>query len=254
MLNTFESETSVSKKRRIETDDGSASIAHHNMFDKTIASLIDTSPSKRLNKLQTRTRSKDLESKVRLENAYRLFGITFFPVVDPSDLSTDDTSTVEVERRMLGIRLEVFNEYRNQFEKPHYILLKQHIKSTAWELFRDTIPIYMDLENIFSKVNGGIITTYDDVYLFSKQVFIQLLAVSVRLQYLEELEESGLVAELEVDLQISVVSFVACNVRVQLLLQDDEVTSCITADRDLHVFLLGPIRELKHKLQQLNAP
>ncbi|AQZ16346.1 MCM21 (YDR318W) [Zygosaccharomyces parabailii] len=242
---------SVIKKRTADSEDGSVNVPRHNMFNKTIASLMDNSPSKRSNTVRGRTLIRDLESKVQLENVYRLFGITFFPVVDPSDLLNNATG-IEVERRMLGVRLEVYNEQRSLFEKPHYILLKQEMKSTSWRLFKDTIPLYVDLELIFQKINGGIITTWDDVYLFAKQVYTQLLAVSMRLQTLEELRELGLIEELDVDLRGSAVSFSVHKAEVQLILQGDEVASCNTTDEDLRAFLLGPITELKPKLQQLS--
>ncbi|AQZ09734.1 MCM21 (YDR318W) [Zygosaccharomyces parabailii] len=244
-------QNSAINKRTADSEDDSVNVPRHNMFNKTIASLMDNSPTRRSNTLHGRTHIRDLESKVQLENVYRLFGITFFPVVDPSDVLNNATG-IEVETRMLGVRLEVYNEHRSLFEKPHYILLKQEMKATAWRLFKDTIPLYVDLELIFQKINGGIITTWDDVYLFAKQVYTQLLAVSMRLQSLEELRELGLIEELEVDLRGSAVSFFVHNAEVQLILQGDEVASCSTTDEDLRAFLLGPITELKPKLQQFS--
>lgn len=109
-------------------------MVQHQMFDPGVADLLDTdiltSPSKRKRKLKiddisTSDRS-ELEDYIVLENVYRMFGITFFPLVDPIDLKIKDASgEIFVDREMLGIRLEVFSERTSQFEKPHYVLLKR---------------------------------------------------------------------------------------------------------------------------------
>lgn len=245
-----EADLSFVKRRKLETGD---STFEHRMFDKSIADLFvdaspSTSPSKRRNKLQN---YKGLESQVSIENAYRLFGITFFPLVDPSDINFEDNN---IDRKMLGIRLEVFNERLRQFEKPHYILLKQKVKSNSWSLFKHTIPVFVDLESIFQKIDGGIITTLNQVYLFAKQVYIQLLFVSQRMQLLERLQDVKLISNLEIDLQVAAVNFNIQKVkRVRLFLRDDQIISCSTSDSDdnLKVLLLGPVRELELKLSRL---
>lgn len=243
-------DSSFVKRRKLEFGDGTV---QHKMFDESIANLLvdtspSTSPSKRRGKLQN---YKGLESQVSMENAYRLFGITFFPLVDPSDINLQRN---DINRKMLGIRLEVFNERLRQFEKPHYILLKQSVKSDSWFLFKHTIPAFIDLESVFQRIDGGIITDYDQVYLFAKQVYILLLCVSQRMQLLEELQDTKLISNLEIDLQIAAVSFDIQGVkRVRLFLQDDQVISCNTSDDDnnLKMLLLGPVKELKLKLGRL---
>ncbi|CAR27941.1 hypothetical protein ZYGR_0N04280 [Zygosaccharomyces rouxii] len=244
-------DSSFVKRRKLEFSDGSV---QNKMFDKSIADLLgdtssSTSPGKRRSKLQN---FKGLESQVSIENAYRLFGITFFPLVDPSDINFQRN---DINRKMLGIRLEVFNEGLRQFEKPHYILLKQNLKLNSWSLFKHTIPAFIDLESIFQKIDNGIITTYDQVYLFAKQVYIQLLCVSQRVQIIEELQDIRLISNLEIDLQIAAVSFdIQGMKRVRLFLQDDQVISCDTFDDDeLKMLLLGPVKELKLKLGRLLA-
>lgn len=241
-------DSNIMKKRKLESSDGTV---QHKMFDQSIADLINTrniTPGKRRGKLQN---SKNLESQVSIENSYRLFGITFFPLVDPSDINLQRN---DVNRKMLGIRLEVFDERLGQFEKPHYILLKQVVKSESWSLFKHTIPVFIDLETIFRRIDNGIITTYDQVYLFAKQVYIQLLRISQRIQLLEELQDLRLVSNLDIDLQIAAVGFNIQGIKkVQLFLENDQVISCNVDDNNLKAFLLGPIRELKLKLRQLNA-
>lgn len=245
-------ESSFVKRRKVDLSDGTV---QHKKFDQSIANLLgdtspSTSPTKRRSKMQN---YKSLESQVSMENTYRLFGITFFPLVDPSDINFELN---DINRKMLGIRLEVFNERLRQFEKPHYILLKQNLKTDSWSLFKHTIPVFIDLELIFQRIDGGIITTYDQVYLFAKQVYIQLLRLSQRTQFLEELQDSELVSNLEIDLQIAAVSFNIQQIKtVRLFLQDDQVISCNTSDDDddLKMFLLGPIKELKLKLSRLVA-
>lgn len=240
-------------------------LVEQKMFDKSIADVIDTeiltSPSKRRLKLKSKSGSKDLHQKVLLENVYRMFGITFFPVVDPNDIKiNEDSKASEMSREMIGIRLEVFNDRLKKFEDPHYILLKKKLKSDSWLLFKHTVPNYIDSQAFFDNTNGGLIMTFDHIYLFAKSVYLQLILVSLRSQQLQELVDVGLITDLVLDLQAAVVSFSIDECEIRLFLKNDEVVSCSINDDKrnsqtklkLEVILLGPINDLIFKLRHLN--
>lgn len=240
-------------------------LVEHKMFDKSIADMIDTeiltSPSKRRLKLKSKSGSKDLHQRILLENVYRMFGITFFPVVDPNDIKmNEDSREMEISREMTGIRLEVFNDRLKKFENPHYILLKKKIKSDSWLLFKHTVPNYIDSQTLFDNTNGGLVITYDHIYFFAKSVYLQLILVSLRSQQLEELADVGLITDLVLDLQAAVVSFSINECKIRLFLKNDQVVSCFISDDKsnsqrklrLEVILLGPINDLTFKLKHLN--
>ncbi|AJU99406.1 Mcm21p [Saccharomyces cerevisiae YJM1385] len=242
-------------------------MVQHQMFDPGVADLLDTdiltSPSKRKRKLKiddisTSDRS-ELEDYIVLENVYRMFGITFFPLVDPIDLKIKDASgEIFVDREMLGIRLEVFSERTSQFEKPHYVLLKKRIKSNSWFLFKHTIPSFIDVQGIFDDTNGGLVLSHDDAYLFAKRVFLQLVEVQKRRQIFKDLEAKKIIHDLDLDLESSMVSFFVKDIKVELFVKQNEIVSCSILD-DIHDFsqnnkskweiaLLGSLDDLELKL------
>lgn len=236
-------------------------IVEHKVFDDSISNLLGKNIMSSVPKHKswpTNPINSGLIEKIRLENAYRLFGITYFPVVDPSDLRKNEaTNEMIVTRDMLGIRLEIFNERDSKFEKPYYILLKKNSKTLAWELFKHTIPVYIDVQNSFQNSTTVPITTYEDVYLFAKEVYINLAKGSERRQQLIELEQEGLVTDLQVDLESAQVSFVLNGLQIQLLLNDQHVVSCFAKDHgdselgNIEQLFLGPLRELKHTIRHL---
>ncbi|CAI4058848.1 hypothetical protein SKDZ_04G5180 [Saccharomyces kudriavzevii ZP591] len=242
-------------------------MVQHQMFDSAVADLLDTdiltSPSKRKRKLKitdidTSDRN-ELEDSIIMENVYRMFGITFFPLVDPADLKIKDGSDeIFVDREMLGIRLEVFSERKSKFEKPHYILLKKRIKSNSWFLFKHTIPSFIDVQGIFNETNGGLVISHDNVYLFAKRVFLQLVEIQKRQQKFKDLEAKKIIHDLDLDLQSSMVSFFVKDVKVELFVKQNEIVSCSILD-EIHDFsrknkskwevvLLGSLDDLELKL------
>lgn len=238
----------------------------HKVLDDSISDLIDidilTSPSKRKIKLNNGGGNNGIREKIQLENAYRLLGITYFPVVDPSDLQKNmETNQLDITREMIGIRLEIFNEKTSKYEPPNYILLKKKVKSDSWALFKHTIPVYLDVQSLFDSSNGGPVISYKDIYLFAKSVYVQLALGSKRTQKLQELEEEELIGDLKVDLEAAVASFVTNGLEVRLFLKEDQIISCFVKKLEnlgtlsiaqLEVMFLGPLQDLKYKLTHLN--
>ncbi|CAG60040.1 uncharacterized protein GVI51_H07051 [Nakaseomyces glabratus] len=243
-------------------------LVEHRLFDESVRDVIDTdiliSPSKRKQKIQQlnpNSTGKVSKEPIQYENIYRLFGISYFPLVDPSDLIFDSkTEKMIVTRDMLGIRFDIFNESSKSFEKPHYILLKKSAKSDDWKLFKYTVPNYIDVEGIFAEVTGGLIRTYDDVYLFAKCIYLLLVEIVIRSELFLQLEKDGIIDDLDMDLQSLVIkctlqgttkiefhihqySIIACTIKSKIMSDDEK--------ERLAMMLQGSLHDLKYKLISL---
>lgn len=262
--NTAETTLRTPKRQRFDDSRGSP-VIQHQVLDPSVAKLVNTdvliSPSKRARSLRQKDGGQSIQDSVMIENAYRMFGISTFPVVDPSDLElNEETKETHVTREMLGIRLEVFNDRQSKYEKPFYVLLKKKVKSDSWSLFKHTIPQFLDVQASFDNTNGGLVTSNSTIYLFAKDLYKQLVKLSSRVQLLEEMADRRAFEDLDVDLEAAAVSFKKGTTQFKLLLQRDEVASCsIRSDfmdasvRSQHeVFFLGPIDELESKLEHFD--
>lgn len=261
---TAETVVRTPKKQRIG-ENGNSPVIHHQLLDPSIAKFINTenliSPSKRSRNLKQKNGNISIYDSILLENAYRMFGISTFPVVDPGDLKlNEETKETQITREMIGIRLEVFNERLSKYEKPYYVLLKKKTKSDLWTLFKHTVPQYIDVRALFNNTNGGIITSHHSIYLFAKDLYKRLVTLSTKVQYLEELASSQLVADLDIDLEAAAVSFARNGAHFKLLLKGDEIVSCsIRSDiieaslrPRYETLILGPIDELALKLKHMD--
>lgn len=243
-------------------------LVQHKLFNEGLSDLIDTeiliSPSKRRQKINSDTShleaNKDVDSILR-ENLFRMFGISFFPVVDPNDLEyNDDRKLIEVKRDMLGIRFDVFNQSVSRYEKPHYILLKKDTKSDKWGVFKYTIPNYIDVHGIFNDTNGGILKSYDEVYLFAKQINILLIQKSIRIQILLDLEAKSVIEKLDMDLQATIASFSRSNFKFEIIIKENSITSCSLKSShipeelktSIEFIIEGPLDELGSKLKSID--
>jgi len=250
----------------------------HQMFDNSIIDDMDvdilSSPSKRkaeLRKIESdKSQNGKLRNKVLIENMFRLFGITFFPLVDPTDLKlNDETQKIEITRQMLGIRLDIFNSKKASFDKTYYILLKRSNKTKdkqtkdtntgKWIVFKHTIPIYIDIEMIMRDLCTSDSSSYEDVYIFAKEVYILLLNSLERGKIFETLEMKGLINNLKNDIDSTSVLFSLGAIKIQLYLDKDIITSCLITqgvqDEVLktkwETILNGPLDELEFKIKQL---
>ncbi|KAG7928761.1 hypothetical protein KL925_000942 [Ogataea polymorpha] len=134
-------------------------LTHHQYFDELIENLMtegirqveidkhrrnDAKRQKRENAIK---RSNDeyeelrerLQPAICLENAYRLGGLTAFPVNDPQAGESD---------RFLGIRFDIFDPYTFKYTTPHYVILRKDPKNDLWEVFKTTIPNYVPLNSL----------------------------------------------------------------------------------------------------------
>lgn len=94
-----------------------------------------------------------------LQKLYRMFGVTFFPINNPSALNIPSSSshrTASVAPYLLGIRFDLYDSISRTFAKsPHYIILKSvNLENGKQEstdrqtliIFKQTIPNYIQLK------------------------------------------------------------------------------------------------------------
>lgn len=251
----------------------------HQMFDNSIIDEMDTgilsSPSKRKARLDGNSignpNTYKLHDKIILENIFRFFGITSFPLVDPTDLRVNiETNKMEIGRSMIGMRLDIFDERSSTFEKPHYILLKKtntskdqedkNNNSSKWFIFKHTIPEYLNIRKIMEEINQNGAKSYNDIYIFCKEVYIQLLETIERRRKFEELEYRGIISNLKNDLYSNRISFSVGGIKIQLYLDDNIITSCVILkgikDSEIRAkwetVLNGPLEDLEFTLKQLS--
>lgn len=238
----------------------------HDMFDTSIADIIDTSNPIRESKASQMYKLGKLDTlkeQILLENSYRILGITFFPVLDPNDLQFDiDAKELVPKREMLGIRIDIFNEFIKKFESPSYILLKRQLKSKIWNIFKHTIPNYIPILKIFNDITlNGNCDGYEDIYLFSKEIYLMLYKESLRGQLLTQWEHMGLITGLKNNLRSNNVNFQIANtnIKLNLIFIDDKIVNAkilkgvhdLNLQNQICVILLGPMQDLEHKLLQL---
>ncbi|KAG7851291.1 hypothetical protein KL941_000960 [Ogataea angusta] len=182
-------------------------LAHHQYFDELIQNLMTEgirqveidkclrNDAKRQKRESATKRSNDeydelrerLEPAIRLENAYRLGGLTAFPVNDPQAGESD---------RFLGIRFDIFDPYSFKYTSPHYVILRKDPKNDLWEVFKTTIPNYVPLGTLaYEHLNDDMIRFAGHVRRHLVQLQLKK-AVFLRLQ--EKLESpSGLDHDLD---------------------------------------------------------
>ena len=233
-----------------------------------------SSPSKRKAKLgQNGHKDKvmnKLQQKITTENMFRFFGVTFFPLVDPVDLEFNyEKQKIEVARSMIGIRLDLFNPDKSAFESPYYILLKksqpskkvanEDLESVKWTIFKHTIPIYLDVTGIMRAINPNGARSYADLFIFGKEVYIQLASALERRHIFNILESKGVISKLKNDFPSTSVLFSVKQVKIQIFIDEKNITSCSILggikDGELkakwETFLNGPLADLEFKLNQL---
>ena len=213
-----------------------------------------------------------LGEQLLVENGYRFFGITIFPAVDPNDLQIDaQRGAINIENDILGVRLDLFDETALTFDDPFYIMLKrcttkfnrQHTNPDTWKLFRHSIPNYIDIHEILNQIHSGndVTTglTLPDIWLFAKEIYIDLLREKCRRQYLRTLEEKGLLSQLDTDMKTRKITFEVNGIRIQAFLEEGNLVACSVLrgmyDHQMRskweVMLNGPLEDLEHKLKRL---
>lgn len=174
-------QSAVSKKRRrFEEEYVIPEPARHEYFDSSISKFFGqvNSQGKHAESKAPLIPVDDKASKVRniiLENIYRMFGITAFPVSDPSK---------NTKRDLLGIRIEIFNETLLKFETPHYIILQRNQKSGKWDIFKHTIPVFIQIHEISKEFDD---LSDDELFGFLERIRHILNKTSFKHQVVENI-------------------------------------------------------------------
>lgn len=169
---------------------------NHEYFDKTINKYFQNEQPRVKN---NRASDWNTSGNILLENIYRMFGITAFPVRKPNSKSK--------KPNLLGIRIEIFNEIDLIFETPHYLILEKNKKTLKWDIFKHTIPNFIQIQEIAI----GKYDNLSDFYLFEfiKEIRDILNKLSLKYQLIKriKLNLSKNVKNLENDLSLEVIKF-----------------------------------------------
>ncbi|CEP62280.1 Mcm21p LALA0_S05e01992g [Lachancea lanzarotensis] len=228
----------------------------HKLFDSDLEELISTnilnSPTKRTDEAQSLQKHQ-----LGMDGLYRAFGISVFPVVDPSDLDRQEDGTVSIRRQMLGLRLEIYNELNAEFEPPYYVLFKQDSSASRWKLFKHTVPSYVGLEDLFERTGRcNPLSSLSEISTFGKKVYMALLYVSIKLQTLSRLEQEAKISNLQTDPACAMPSFQIPGVPTRFKLEIDShdvvAYSCTPlVKQNWASILLGPLSALSERLNAL---
>lgn len=145
-------QTMNKRRRRFEEEYVIPEPARHEYFDSSISKFfqsIGAQPPHDGNDYKQHgpiNNKSQIVNNIILENIYRMFGITAFPVSDPSKAARRD---------LLGVRIEIFNEKLKKFETPHYMIFERDVKTSKWVIFKHTIPIFIQIHEIYKE--------YDDM-------------------------------------------------------------------------------------------
>ncbi len=127
------------KRRRFEEEYVIPEPARHEYFDNSISKFFTNITTTEPHQPPVTDDNSTKVNNIILENIYRMFGITAFPVSDPSK---------NIKRDLLGIRIEIFNQSLLKFETPHYLILQKNTKTGKWIIFKHTIPIFIQIHEI----------------------------------------------------------------------------------------------------------
>lgn len=242
----------IRKRRRFEQEYLIPDKVHHEYFDKSISKYFE--PSKGNSKEVEEARATKINN-ILLENCYRMFGITAFPVKDPSRKN----STIQTE--LLGIRIEIFNEKESLFEIPHYIIFSKDPKNGSWKLFKHTIPNFIQIDEIYKDF---VLINDDNLYQFLKIVRRKLVKTSIKHQIVETVRKKfkPTISQLQKDISLTSLKFqmmlLGYELHILMNLSLDTIESCHIdsnlPEDDSHIIsniLKGDITQLIDKLKDI---
>ncbi|KAH3679679.1 hypothetical protein WICMUC_000819 [Wickerhamomyces mucosus] len=252
------------KKRKLHDDYIEPQPVKHEFFDPLIAKYFKqkinkTKPNvmlqdaKEIKKNPAPNKLEKLDN-ILLENIYRMFGITLFPLSDPFARARG------IESELLGVRIEIYNKFKGIFETPYYLILKKNHKE-LWIGFKNTIPIFIDLKD---EIGDGI--SNHQLLKVLHNIREQLVKSSFKRQFFNYLKEQNLINIVENDLMYSNIivetSAQNSNFRINLNLSlNDIISSSVKNDTVLEEeellrldnFFKGDINELERKLKYIKS-
>lgn len=205
------------------TDPEIPKLAVHEYFDESISTFFRNLPKPKAATKKAKNDASGLREKVILENVYRLYGITAFPVND----SNPDTPKHSVDDSMMGIRFDLFDRMESRFLVPHYIILKRKPKNNEWMVFKTTLPAYIPLQSLSDQWLNV------DLEKFVKEIRRHLVCVQNRRQLFAKiqvrLQEMG--GKLESDLNCSKVKItLQSKITINLTCSPSAVTNVTVSD------------------------
>ena len=220
------------------------------IFDPSIRSLLDTSvlysPSKKA--LQSNTpeyisalSQQDLESLQRytqVEKCYRvMLGLTCFPLRDPLD-----NKTTSMQRDMVGLRFDLFDQKTRSFKVPYYILFKYASSTQNWKIFKSTVPenVVGGLELLQSS-EIPILSSLEDIYLFGKIVYNILKAWVKRNNYIKTLFKKNNVKNFFLDDSARLIRYDHNGHDIEL--EVDEHDSVVGTNSNIYEYNFFPLKE-----------
>lgn len=188
------------RRKRFEEEYVIPEPARHEYFDSSISkffSSIDTG-SEITQLLKKPENTTEKVNNIILENIYRMFGITAFPVSDPSK---------KVKRDLLGVRIEIFNESLLKFETPHYIIFEQNSKTGKWMIFKHTIPVFIQIYEIAKEYDE--LSDIDQLFQFLQNIRKILNKTSLKHQVVESIRQNfdSKVTNIEKDIALDILKF-----------------------------------------------
>lgn len=264
-------DNNANKRRKLPEDEDRgyfpAVPIHHEFFDPSIARYFkETSTKKKEKKAPSKdskdiTNNKDISNEldnILLENIYRLFGITLFPLVNPDRFRNNKVN------ELMGVRIEIFDKFKGVFETPYYLILQKNHKN-KWITFKRTIPVYVSINN-FIGTKVGVSDT--DLIFILKSLRDELVELSFKRQLFRHLEsEASLFVINETDYKFETVIIdltldSGCLIRTLLKLDNKNVLSARVLDSNLpnekdalkacHL-LVGSLKSFEKKIEYIKS-
>lgn len=182
------------RERRFEEEYVAPEPIRHEFFDESVSKYFQIPPR---SKPSSADEVQSMTQNVLLENVYRMFGITAFPVKDPSRPNSGE---------LLGVRIEIFNERGLKFDTPHYIILEQDVKTTKWRILNHTIPAFVQLRSLAKSYDD---LTNSELLKFIRRVRFILDLTSQKLQVMELVRQKFKrnISQLQTDVAVTHVKF-----------------------------------------------
>lgn len=186
------------RRKRFEEEYVIPEPARHEYFDSSISKFFSSIQPETTKILEKRDDTTGKVNNIILENIYRMFGITAFPVSDPSK---------KVKRDLLGVRIEIFNESLLKFETPHYLIFEQNAKTGKWIIFKHTIPVFIQIFEIAKEYDE--LSGTEQLFQFLQTIRRILNKTSFKHQVVESIRQkySENITNIEKDIALDTLKF-----------------------------------------------
>lgn len=216
----------------------SQDVSQHDYFDELINGRVIESLSASEPAQKKRKPSEDFKSlkdkyidSIRLENCYRLGGITAFPVNDHGEDSDE----------FLGLRFDVYDKWQHIFVTPHYVILKRDPKNQQWVAFKTTVPKFIPVDSLSTRYANT------DLHRFATEIRSQLIELQRRKAEFASLE-NRIQGQLDADLSYSKIVVRLNGYRIILICGPDSIASVIVTGK------IDPLLKRKLELGLKDAP